>query len=97
MPEHEHSIIPQQERMTVPDDEVILWMKTLCDNDFSDEEIDRILIWLNADYARIKLPELVDAEVKKVLERMRQRDEGELSPQEIEKLRDAIRKDLRPN
>lgn len=92
----ERGRLHQQERMSVPDDEVMPWMKTLRDNGFSDEEIDRMLTWLNAEYARVKLPEIVDTEVKKVLERMRQHDEGTLSRQEIEKLRDAIRKDLRP-
>lgn len=94
MPEGERPV--QRERMSVPDEEVVPWMKTLRENEFSDEEIDRILTWLNAEYARIKLPELVDGEVRKVLERMRQRDEGTLSPEEVEKLREEIRKELRP-
>lgn len=87
----------QREKMSIPDDEVLPWMKTLRENEFSDEEIDRILTWLNAEYAKIKIPELIEKEVGDVLERIRQRGEKQLSPEEIEKLREAIRKDLRPD
>jgi len=82
-------------KASIPDDDLANWMQTLREGNFTDEEIDGILVHLNAEYAKVKKPEIIQKRMKEVEERVKQMYHGHtFSEEEKELLKKQIEREF---
>lgn len=79
-----------KERISVPDHDVPGWIQILREGGFTDQEIDSMLSNLNVTYREIKEGELVNKELGKMDEEIRNRRGTGLTEDEKELLRKGI-------
>ena len=82
------------EKITIPDDDMVGWIKVLHEGGFSDEEIDSILSHLNSTYAGLKKEEFINEELNKMDGEIKNRRGIGLSESEREKLKAGIKSRL---
>lgn len=78
------------ERIRIPDEEAPVWMQTLREGGFSDDEIDMIMAYCNAVYFELKKPKMVEQEVERII-KLFFREQGKvLNEEEVEYFRKGV-------
>jgi len=78
------------EKITVPDEEVVDWIRTLQEGGMSSEEIDLIMSNLNQTYAGKKQSGFIENEFMKIRDQLLEKHNRELSPEEEKEIRRGI-------
>lgn len=81
-------------RAQIPDDDMPGWIKVLREGGFTDEEMDRMFIHLNIEYAKQKGADVVEQELKKVEEEFIAKSGRYLNDDEKEHFRKGIQERL---
>lgn len=77
-------------RARIPDDDMSGWIQALRKKGFADEEMDYILAYLNKTYAKAKGIDLVEEELKRLEEYLREMHGRVLTEEQKEYLTKAI-------
>lgn len=81
-------------RAQIPDNDMPGWIQTLREGGFTDEEMDRMFIHLNKEYAKQKGADVVEHELKKVEEEFIAKSGRYLNEDEKEYFRKGIQERL---
>jgi DNA-binding transcriptional MerR regulator len=82
-------------KISVPDEEVIDWMKTLQKEGFSSEEIDKIMSNLNATYRKKLRPNFVEEELAKIQKAHLKKHGRYMDPERVEYYRTGLKQRLK--
>lgn len=82
-------------RISVPDDDMIGWIKALHEGGFSAEEIDSILEHLNDQYFEVKNQKVIDESLREGVGRLERTIGRKLTQEEIDLLRKKAREYIR--
>lgn len=78
------------ERVKIPDDDIPGWVQVLREGGFSNEEIDGMLSQLNIEYAKGAMADVVEEELKRVEQYLRDTHGRILTRKQREYLRENI-------
>lgn len=76
--------------MRIPDEEAPVWMQTLREGGFNDDEIDIIMAHCNATYFELKKPKMAEQEVENIKRSFFKEYGKELSEAEVEYIRKGV-------
>ena len=84
------------EKINIPNENMIEWIRILREGGFTDKEMDRALTHLNQEYAELKMPPHVREALKRVISRLEEERGRKITPAEKDSLLKVIQSRLDP-
>lgn len=85
----------QERKWGIPDDDMVNWINTLREGGFTEEEIDEMMVYLNAEYAKAKGEEVVNKKIRKLEKEIRDNEGKILNYVERGRLKEELFKGLK--
>ncbi len=82
-------------KASIPDEDVLGWMKVLREGGFTEQELDDFFSRMNDTYRKVKNVSFVENELKKIQQYLKERYGRVLNSKEIEYLKQGIEEKLK--
>lgn len=78
------------EKVSIPDDDMVNWIKTLRTGGFSEEEIDSMMMRLNKSYFNLKGRQSIEGELEKIKKEWLEKNKQTMSSAQEEYFRKGL-------